>query len=105
MAWACAACETILIPSGPVGHHLFAILNDPCDFPTYPPASCVLAGFTSRHGGHHDRTCELAAGCHPFVTHESFVNYAQVRMERRDHIEMRVRQGLYRPHQALSPEL
>jgi len=79
MAWVCQAGGTLLIPSGPA-YHLFVMLNNPTDFPTYPPQSCILVSFSTIRPGPYDATRVVQAGVHPFVKETSFVAYRQARI-------------------------
>lgn len=94
MAWVCQAGGTLLVPSGP-GYHLFVVLNDPADFPTYPPQSCVLVSFSTIRGGPYDTTRVVQPGVHPFIKDPSFVAYRQARMETAAVLADRVDSAMY----------
>lgn len=87
------------MPSGPEGDHLFVVLNDPKTFPTYGPNPCVVlvSVSTVREGAHHDATCVLDPGCHPFVKRASYVAYKYARIETLAHVTKLVEQGLFKP--------
>lgn len=90
---------TLLIPSGPSGKHLFFVLND------VPPAGelilaplCSVRGRDGKTKKRVDKTCLLDVGVHPFVRHESYIEYFLLRsdpvayiqeMLRRDHFVRR----------------
>lgn len=94
MAWVCQAGGTLLIPSGS-GYHLFVVLNDPTDYPTYPPQSCVLVSFSTIRRGPYDATRVVQPGAHPFIKDPSFVAYRQARMETAPALAGRVDVGYY----------
>ena len=71
MAYVPARCDTLLIPTGPAGDHLFVITTDAC-----PQGLHVLANFTKVAPARHvDPACLLAAGDHPFIVQDSYVLY------------------------------
>ena len=95
---------TLLMPSGPDGDHLFVVLNDPKAFPGYganPHVLLVNLSTVPRAGVHHDSTCVLQPGCHPFVTAASYVVYKSARVESEPHVLGLVGQGIFRPHQPM----
>lgn len=104
MAWVCQAGETVLIPSGP-GYHLFVVLNNPADFPTYPPQSSVLVSFSTIRPGPYDATRVVQPGAHPFIRERSFVAYRQARMETAAVLAERVDSGIYIPREPVTQEL
>lgn len=104
MAWVCQAGGTVLIPSGP-GYHLFVVLNDPTDFPTYPPQSCALVSFSTIRLGPYDATRVVQAGVHPFIKEASFVAYRQARMETAAVLAERVDSGMYVAREAVTEQL
>ena len=55
-AWQASAGATLLVPSGPVGQHLFVVLCDPLVLPGYGPNPCVVMAnlSTVRAGIPHD---------------------------------------------------
>ncbi len=101
--WQAREGETLLMPSGSQGDHLFVILNNPKQFPGYGPNPCVVLVnlSTVRQGIKHDGTCVLAAGCHPFVKQDTFVVYRSARIETEAYLDKLVKQGLFKPHDAM----
>lgn len=89
--------DAILIPSGPQGHHLFIILNDPKPIPGYGTADhCVMVNVSTIDPAlPHDGTCVLASGSHPFIVAHSYVYYKGVRVDRADHIDNCVTRGSF----------
>lgn len=76
-----AACgATVLYPSGPrddlTRRHLFVLLTDP-----FGPAKQVLMVPVCSAASQCDNTCLISVGDHPFVRHESYVDYARCRLE------------------------
>jgi hypothetical protein len=98
--WQPRAGETLLIPSGGQGDHLFVVLNNPKALPGYGPnPQVVLVNLTTIHeGAVHDATCVLEPGCHPFVRQASFVNYRGTRVELAEHLRKLVSQGYFKLH-------
>lgn len=95
------------MPSGPEGGHLFIILNDPMVIDTYGPRAHVLLVnlSTVRQGISCDETCVLAASCHPFVKHESYVVYARARIDPAEHLQRLVRQGVFKPQEPMPADI
>ena len=67
--------KTLLIPSGtrkdPNKKHLFVVTTDACNSNQHllVPICSIVAN------RHHDPACELKAGEHPFLAHDSYVAY------------------------------
>lgn len=106
-AWHASAGATLLMPSGHEGKHLFVVLNNPATFQGYGPRPHIVLVNVStvRPGIPHDTSCLLAAGCHPFVKHESFVAYRHTRIEPVAHVEEMVKQRLFEPKDPVTVEL
>lgn len=99
-AWLPTSGQTLFMPSGPAGAHLFVILNDPVALTGYPGVVCVLVCVCSKYPNvPYDPTCELAPGCHPFVTHDSYVAYRHARIETSTSLATLVAQGVFIPNQ------
>jgi len=91
---------TVLIPAGPT-KHLFAIITDKC-----PAGEHLLVNLTSiRAGIKHDSTCEVRAGDHPFVKHNSYVDYRRAETMTAARIAARVDDGTFSVHDDLSDAL
>lgn len=107
--WSCKKGSTLLIPSGPqVGHkHLFALMLDPTVVDGYGSKPVVLlAGVTSvANGTPGEDSCLLAKGEHPFIDHDSFVDYRFTRVEPIQNIQERIADGVFIEKDACSPEL
>ena len=104
--WQPGAGATLLMPSG-AGDHLFVVLNDPAVFAGYgarPQVVLVSLG-TVRPGIPHDPTCVLEPGCHAFVKVESYVVYKRARIDPLAHVQKLVEQGLFKPLDAMPPEV
>ncbi len=52
-----------------------------------------------------DESCLLNPGDHPFIRHESFVDYRFTRIESAEHIDARVADGSFDLKEPCSPEL
>ena len=82
-----AAGHCLLIPSGP-SLHLHFVLCDPTTIHGYGTNHhVVLVNATSLDPTlPYDASCVLNAGCHPFITHESFIAYRWAKFESCNHI-------------------
>lgn len=90
--------QCMLIDSGGGDHkHLFTIVIDPMVVPNMGSMPIViLIGFTSvRSQVPYDDSCVVQAGEHPFIKHESYLNYRHARIERAQHIEAMLAQGVF----------
>ena len=96
--WQACAGATLLVPSGPQGQHLFVVLNDPQAFEGYGNVVCVVMVplDSVKSGVHHDATCALTKGEHPFVTRPTFVNFSYARIEQARHLEEMVTNRQFR---------
>lgn len=98
-AWRCARGSTLLIPSGPRPDqlHLFALLLDPVAVDGYGSRPQVLlASICSiKAGVPYDDACVLRAGDHPFIEHDSYVEYRFARLDPAEDVESRVKQGVF----------
>lgn len=107
--WSCQKGKTLLVPSGPKdGHkHLFALMLEPAVVDGYGSKPIVLMACVTSvvNGMPADDSCLLSKGDHPFIEHDSFVDYRFTRMEQAEFIEKRVQEGLFLEKDACSPEL
>jgi hypothetical protein len=107
-AWQCEAGATLLVPSGPQqGHmHLFALLLDPLVAGGYGQRPHVLLAYvTSVPDCAFDDSCCLAAGEHPFLQHDSYVDYRFTRFEPAEHLQKCVEAGTFQPKEPCSEAL
>ena len=89
-----------MIPSGPDHKkHLFALMLDPAAVDGMGAKPCVLlACVTSvKDGLPHEDACLLQAGDHPFIEHDSYVDYRFTRLEQAEHLEGLVKNGTFIP--------
>jgi hypothetical protein len=107
--WWCNKGNTLLVPSGPqTGHkHLFAIMLDPVKLDGYGEKPCVLlACVTSvKEGLPIESLCLLKPGDHPFIEHDSYVDYRFTRLESVDHLQAGIRDGVFIEKAPCSPDL
>ena len=98
--WQASAGATLLVPSGPIGQHLFVVLCDPVVLAGYGPNPCVVMAnlSTVRAVIPHDPTCVLQPGSHAFVVQDSYIVYSAMRVDRVADLVARVAQGLFIPH-------
>ena len=108
-SWSCVKGSTLLIPSGPnEGHkHLFALMLDPVVVSGRGPKPCVLiACVTSVKDGIPGKDCCLLGPAdHPFILHDSYVDYRFTRLEFAEHVQARITEGVFTPRVPCSPEL
>lgn len=89
-----------MIPSGPDHRsHLFFVLNDPDD-----DTEAVLANLCSVHR-RADRTCILNPGDHPFVRHESYIDYRHCRTDTVAHLKKMLERGYWTRREDADDEL
>ncbi len=109
--WSCQKGHTLLIPSGPrEGHkHLFAVMLEPvavADGGYGSKPIVLLACVTSVvNGVPLEDTCLLGKGDHPFIEHDSFVDYRFTRVEQADVVEKRVQEGVFIAKDACSSDV
>lgn len=107
--WNCQKGNTLLVPSGPQDgyKHLFALLLDPIVLDGYGQKPYVLlACVTSvKDGLPGEDACLLSPGDHPFIDHESYVDYRFTRLEQAEHVQMRLQEGVFTEKDPCSPEL
>lgn len=89
---------TLLIPSGadhdPDRKHLFILLTDPQP----PDQATLLVNIAPVYDKiPHDPTCYLHPGDHPFIRHQSYVNYARARIEAAPKLAEGVKRGWFVP--------
>ncbi|MDH6185469.1 hypothetical protein [Polaromonas sp. CG_23.6] len=107
-AWNCQKGASLLIPSGPENKkHLFALMLDPVLVDGYGSKPRVLlACVTSvQHGMPGDDSCLLGPGDHPFIEHDSYVDYRFTRLEPVEHLQGRVQEGTFIAKEPCSLEL
>ena len=102
--WTCIPGGTLIIPSGPIGKHLFVILNEPKDFAGYKNSS-VLVNVSSIRKAPYDDTCILEPGSHPFINQRSYIAYRHARVDREESLIQKVNASLFTPHEPLDDEL
>lgn len=107
--WSCKKGNTLLIPSGPqVGHkHLFALMLDPTVVDGYGTKPIVLLACVTSvvNGTPTEDSCLLGKGEHPFIDHDSFVDYRFTRVEQAQFIQERINEGVFIEKDACSHEL
>jgi hypothetical protein len=103
--WSPAKGCSLLIPSGsfddPDRHHMFVMLTDACKDGFHLGVSVS----SIKDGIKHDTACILKAGCHSFVTKDSFVMYGKVEKLHGERIKKCVNGWLYKPKENVSDEV
>ena len=91
---------TLLIPSGPGDkRHLFVVINDPGE-----DEEVVLASLSSVHA-RSDTACPVHPGDHPFVDHESCIEYRYCRTDSIAHLNTLLKSGYITRREDASDEL
>lgn len=105
--WQSLAGQTLLVPSGPTGLHLFVLILGPVAVPNAGPKPkwAMVSATSVRPGIPHDTACELQPGDHPFVKHDSFIAYRYMRLEDEPHVVGMVGKSVWTPNSPCSPEL
>lgn len=97
---------TVLVPSGPDGDearkHLFILLTDPVPNADTKISEVLLVNVSSiKEGYPYDSACRLYAGDHPFLRHDSYVNYRYARIDAVSALLTGVKTGALIPQGAL----
>jgi hypothetical protein len=87
-------------PGTSLDSHLWVVISDPA----VDPQRVLIVNFTTRREDS-DPACILQAGEHPFVHHETCVNYAGAKVVSGAQIQALLRKGLLTTHAALSSTL
>lgn len=105
--WEPCAGNTLLIPSGTSGKHLFLILNNPAKFDGYGSSVCVvLVNLSSiKNGLPGDDACICKAGEHRFISKDSFIDYRFARVERVNDLIAKVESRVFQAHESVSSDL
>jgi hypothetical protein len=86
----------MLIPSGPTGYHLFIVIWAGEITARASGNQLLLASIcTVYEGVPHDEACELEAGDHDFIDHESYVRYRDLRCDTPDHVDQMLNTGVW----------
>ena len=104
--WKAQAGETVLIPSGNSSDHLhlFVIVTNPKRILDGGLRDHVLlVPFCTVYNDlYKDTACILDAGEHPFINHESYVDYAFARTYPVFELEHNIRNGFFQAHRPVS---
>jgi hypothetical protein len=105
--WQAAPGQSLLMPSGPSGNHLFFVILGPIQLDNRGSTPQVLTvSVTSiKPDLPFDDACVLKVGDHPFIQHDSYVAYRHLRIDPLPHVERLVQSGVWQPHTPCSPEL
>jgi len=87
-------------PGTSLDSHLWIVISDP----SIDAKRILIVNFTTLRADS-DRACVLNAGEHPFVKHETCVNYGGAKIVSKATIEHLMSKGLRLPHASLSGHL
>jgi hypothetical protein len=87
-------------PGTSLDSHLWVVISDP----VVDAERVLIVNFTTRRKDS-DPACILQAGEHPFVHHETCVNYAGAKVVSRAQIQILLQRGLLSSHTSLSVNL
>lgn len=74
--------------------HLHVVMNDPVHCGELNDMSVLVVNFsTVQQGSYHDPACIVQAGCHPFITHQSYVHYRFATLLRVPRLEAKIQIG------------
>lgn len=106
-SWACATSNTLLVPSGPTGLHLFFIILGPMvlDGCGTTPQVLMVSATTIRDNIPYDPACVLDKDDHPFIQHASYIAYRQIRTDPVAHVERMVRSTVWTPREPCEQRL
>jgi hypothetical protein len=97
MPYVPAVKDTLLIPSGITGLHLFAVITPRCRWDHH-----LIVGFSSiKPGRYYDPTCEIEAGVHSFIRVPSFIRYETARTVEASHLTRCVDGGSFVPREPI----
>ena len=80
--------------------HLWVVVIDP-----EPSGTTIIVNVTTREPYHTDLAVVLNVGDHPFITHESILNYGFSLITNVNPIEQAIQGGLGRQREPCSPQL
>jgi hypothetical protein len=78
--------------------HLWVVVTEPAG----NPALCVIVNITSREWNS-DPTVVLTVGDHPYVIHDSVVNYSDATLSPKQKLEEAVNNGYFSSHDPFEP--
>ena len=104
--WQTTPGDTLLVPSGPKGLHLFVLILGPITLPSYgtQPQLAMVSVTSIKEGIPHDTACVLAPDDHPFIQRPSYVAYRHLRIDSLSHVSQMVGSS-WQQHQQCSPVL
>ena len=103
--WSCVSGSTLLIPSGPQGHHLFIVLINPTTFDGHPSQSCISVPLCTIPLTPYDLTCIVGVGEHKFIKSPSYIAYRHIRMDAASHLNRMVGDQIGFPQDPISTNL
>jgi hypothetical protein len=87
-------------PGTSLDSHLWVVISDP----SIDAENILIVNFTTSRADS-DKACILQAGEHPFVKHETCVNYAGAKVVAKASIDTLMQKGLLTPHASVSATL
>ena len=87
-------------PGTSLDSHLWVVISDPA----LDPDKILIVNFTTSRADS-DKACVLQAGEHPFVKHETCVNYAGAKVVSKAILDLLLNKGLLSAHAAVAAAL
>lgn len=106
-AWTPSAGGTLFIASGPSGDHLFVVVYDPrrIDGRGKSDQLLIIPFCSVESNANHDPACLVQQGEHSFISHESYMDYRNARVEPVSHVASLVGSGTFSVHDPVSENL
>lgn len=105
MVWQAIAGNTFLVrPRPQEKEHIFFVLNSPMALDCFGGAACVTVSASTPHEKC-DRSCMIPPGCHPFITHESFIYCSKAVVYPAENLEKLVNTKVFGQHDAVPLDL
>ncbi len=96
---------TLLLPSGTDSEkdkkHLFILLTNPYDNGVGEKPTLLVSVSTVKENFHHDPTCFLYKGDHPFIKSKSYVVYKKTRIECANKLSRGIKKNVFVAHEAM----
>lgn len=94
--------DTLLLYSGAT-EHLFVVMNDPVFSLEHNAHSILVVNFSTIYPAvPHDKSCVLDDGCHPFVTHGTYVVYGRADVLNAERVQAQIEAAEIKTHEPVN---